>query len=118
MSARAPAARGYRMRPAPRRRGRRRSPGRINWDKVGRVALVIVLVGVIASYIGPSLNFIDAWRDSRAEQTNLAEAKRENERLRSRIAILGEQDAAERAARRTGMVAAGEAPYAVKGLGR
>ena len=106
------------MRPAPRSRARRRGTGRVNWDKVGRVALVIVLVAVLASYVGPSLNFLDAWRDSKAEGANLAEAKREYERLRQRIATLSEADAAERAARRNGMVAVGEAPYVVKGLNR
>jgi cell division protein FtsB len=114
MSARAQA--GYRMRPAPRRGARRRSPARVNWEKVGRVALVLVLFVILASYIGPSLNFIDAWRDAKAEQSNLVEAKRENARLHERLAILEEPDAAERAARRGGMVAIGERPYVIKKL--
>ena len=116
MSARAQA--GYRMRPAPRRGGRRRARSRINWDRVGRVALVLVLFAVLASYVGPSLNVFDAWRDSKTDRANLVEAKRENAKLRARLAILEEPDAAEHAARRTGMVAVGEKPYTIKGLGR
>lgn len=103
------------MRPAPRARKRGRS-SRVNWDKVGRVALVIVLVGIIASYVGPSLNFLDAWQDSKAEHANLASLKEENEQLRNRISVLGEPDAAERAARKNGMVGATEGPYVVNGL--
>ncbi len=115
MSARAQAARGYRMRPAPRTQRRGRG-SRVNWDKVGRVALVLVLVAILASYISPSLNFLDAWGDSKAERANLTELKQENEKLLQRIATLGEPDAAERAARKTGMVAETESPYVMKGL--
>lgn len=118
MSARAQAARGYRMRPAPRRRKRGRGASRINWDKVGRVALVLVLFAVLASYVSPSLNFIDAWQDSKAEHANLAALKQEQEKLRRRIATLGEEGAAERAARKNGMVAETEGAYVMRGVGR
>ena len=118
MSARAQAARGYRMRPAPRKRKRGRGASRINWDRVGRVALVLVLIAILASYINPSLNFIDAWQDSKAEHANLAELKHENEKLRRRIATLGEDGAAERAARKNGMVAVTEGAYVIRGSGR
>jgi cell division protein FtsB len=112
MSARAQAARGYRMRPAPRRGGRRAS--RVRWDKLGRVVLVIVLFAVLASYVSPMLNFVDAWKDSRAERTELQELKDENAQLRARAATLDGPDADERAARQLGMVAPGESSYAIK----
>lgn len=115
MSARAQPASGYRMRPAPRARRRGRS-SRVNWNKVGRVALVLVLVAILASYIGPTLNFLDAWQDSKAEQANLAALKEENEKLHRKISVLGEPDAAERVARKNGMVGVTEGPYVVKGL--
>ncbi len=118
MSARAQAARGYRMRPAPRPSSRRRGGARVNWDKIGRVSLVLVLVAVLAAYVGPSLNFLDAWRDSKAAHADLASLKQENEALRERIATLGEPDAAERAARKNGMVAESEAPYVLHGTRR
>lgn len=116
MSARAQAARGYRMRPAPRGRRRGAPASRIRWDRVGRVALVLVLGAVLISYVSPALNFIDAWRDSGAERANLADLRAENAKLRERLATLGETDAAERAARRTGMIAVGETSYVVRGL--
>ena len=47
MSARTPAARGYRLRAAPRKRGHREPASRIHWDKVGRVALVLVLFAIL-----------------------------------------------------------------------
>lgn len=111
MSARAQTARRYRMKPAPRRGAGRAS--RVRWDKLGRVVLVLVLFAILASYVNPVVNFVDAWSDSRAERTQLQELQRENAKLRSRAGSLEGPDAAERAARRLGMVAPSEAPYSV-----
>jgi cell division protein FtsB len=116
MSARAQAARGYRMRPAPRSRKGGRPVSRFRWDRVGRVALVIVLFAILASYINPAVNFIDAWRDSRAEYSQLREQRAESAKLRERIAALDGPGAAERGARKLGMVAEGEGSYVIRGL--
>jgi cell division protein FtsB len=115
MSARASAARGYRLRPAPRARTRG-SASRIRWDRLGRVVLVIVLFAVLASYINPAVNFIDAWRDSRAEYSQLRDLRSENAKLRERLTALDGEGAAERAARKLGMVLPGEGSYVIKGL--
>ncbi|MQA74258.1 MAG: hypothetical protein GEU88_07970 [Solirubrobacterales bacterium] len=115
MSARAPAARGYRLRPAARKGGRRPA-SRIHWDKVGRVALVLVLFAILASYVNPVVNFLDARSDARAERTSLEELRSENTRLRARLATLDEPGAAERAARKLGMVAEGESAYVIEGV--
>jgi cell division protein FtsB len=112
MSARAQAARGYRPRPAPRRSAR--NPSRIRWDKLGRVALVLVLMAILASYINPVVDFFDAWSDSRAERAQLQQLQQQNQDLRARAAALSGPDAAEREARRLGMVAPGERSYVIK----
>jgi cell division protein FtsB len=116
MSARATAARGYRLRPAPRARKSGGPASRIRWDRLGRVVLVIVLFAVLASYINPAVNFIDAWRDSRAEYSQLRDLREENAKLRERLTALDGPGAAERAARKLGMVLPGEGSYVVKGL--
>ena len=117
MSSRAQAARGYRLRPAPRTRGRG-GASRIQWDRVGRIALVLVLVVICISYVGPAINFLDAWRDSKSEHATLADLKAENAKLHQRLDNLAGPDAAERGARKIGMVDAeqGEAAYVVRGL--
>ena len=51
---------------------------------MGRVALVLVLFAILVLYVNPVVNFIDAYRDSKAESAQLAELRRENERLRER----------------------------------
>lgn len=78
---------------------------------------MIVLFVILALYVNPVVNFVDAYRDSRAESAQLAELKAENKRLRERAISLTEPDAAERGARRLGMVAPGERSAIIKGLG-
>jgi cell division protein FtsB len=85
---------------------------------VGRIALVLVLLAILASYVKPALNFFDAWRDSKAEHASLAQLTKENQQLRQRMTQIQGPDAAERAARKLGMVAAGEGSYVVRGLTR
>lgn len=97
-------SRAYRVAP----RSRSRSPSRIQWDRLGRTALVAVFFVILVLYINPVVNFLDAWKDSRAEATQLAELKRENRELRERAAVLSQPDAAERGARTLGMVEPGE----------
>ena len=73
---------------------------------------------ICVSYVGPSLNFLDAWRDSKAEHASMTELRTENENLRKRLDNLDGPDAAERGARKIGMVSPGEAAYVVRGLNR
>jgi cell division protein FtsB len=112
----APPRASYRL--APRRSARGRRKSRIDWDRFGRVALVLVLFVVVVLYVNPISNFLDAWGESRAEQERLADVRAENEQLHQRAAALDAPDAAEREARRIGMVAPGERSYVVRGLNR
>ncbi len=65
---------------------------------------MLVFFVVLALYVSPALSFLDAWRDSRAEATQLAALKDEHQELQERAAALSEPDAAERGVRRLGMV--------------
>jgi cell division protein FtsB len=95
-------SRAYRV--APRRRTAGRPASRVNWDRVGRVSLVLILFVILVLYINPVVNFVDAWRDSRAESAQLAELKTENRELRERAATLEDPDAPEQGARMQGLV--------------
>lgn len=95
-------SRAYRV--APRRRPAARRASRVDWERLGRITLVLVLFAILVLYVNPVVNFLDAWRDSRTESAQLADLKTENRELRERAATLAEPDAAERGARRLGMV--------------
>jgi len=109
-------SRGYRLRPAPRRSTRART--RIHWDRLGRIVLVIVIFAILVSYVNPVVDFVQSWTTARGERTALTEQKAENQRLRERLETLDGAEAAERSARRLGMVAEGELPYVIRGSGR
>ncbi len=109
-------ARAYRI--APRVKTARRPASRIDWDRTGRIALVLVFFVVLALYVSPALNFLDAWQDSRAEATQLAALKEEHEQLQERAAALAEPDAAERGVRRLGMVDPAERSVVIQPSGQ
>lgn len=98
--------RAYRV--APRGAGSRRPRTRVDWERLGRISLVLILFVILALYINPVVNFVDAWRDSKAERSQLADLKQENQELRSRAATLEQPDAAEVGARKLGMVSPDE----------
>ena len=114
MSSRAYAAR----RPAPRRVRRRVGPSRVRWDRIGRIALVLVLFAVLASYLNPAVNLFDAWRDSKAGEQRLLELRSENADLGAQVERASDPLTMEREARKLGMVKPGRARLRDRGLGR
>ncbi len=114
MSSRAYAA----PRRAPRRRVQRRAgPSRIRWDRVGRIALVLVLFGVMVSYLNPLVNLLQAWQGSKSSDQELVRLKQEKVDLTNQLRDASSPASLEREARRLGMVKPGEHAYVVKGLG-
>ena len=89
---------------------------RIRWDRLGRVALLLVLVGVIALYVNPLRSYVSTWSEAKHRRAEVAELQRENEKLRARKAQLNNKRAIEREARRLGMVKPGERAYVVEGV--
>ncbi len=111
MTARAHAAR--RPLAAPRR-SRRRT--RVNWERLGRVALVIVLFAVLASYLNPVVNFVHAWQASKASKQQLISLAKQNADLRRQASADSSGAVLVREARKLGMVRPGERAYVVHGL--
>jgi len=80
------------------------------------VALVLILFGVMASYLNPVVNLVDAWRDSKVGEERLAELKAENGGLRERLREARDPATLEREARKLGMVKPGEHAYVLDGI--
>jgi cell division protein FtsB len=106
-------ARRYRVSPRPSS-GRRRT--RIHWDRLGRIALVLVFFAILFSYISPVMNFVDAWHGAHQTDAQLASLRQEHNRLEAKAASLKSPDAVAEEARRLGMVLNGERSFVVKGL--
>jgi cell division protein FtsB len=96
----------------------RNTAARIRWDRVGRVGLLIVLVGVVGLYVGPARSFLDTWSEAKTRDAQVATLEAENARLKARQRELKDPVALEREARRLGMVKPGERAFVVEGLER
>jgi cell division protein FtsB len=106
---RRPAAR--RARPAARR-----GPSRIKWDRVGRVALTLVLAAVLYSYLNPAIDFVKTYTGTTAAKAQFHELLRENKQLHERIQSSSDPAVIEQEAREQGLVAEGERPIRLSGL--
>lgn len=108
-----------RRRPAARRTrpAARRGASRIKWDRVGRIALTLVLAAVLYSYLNPSIEFVKTYTGTTAAKEKLHELQHQNRRLHNRIQSSADPLTVERAARAQGMVAEGDAPAILHGLG-
>ncbi|HET7591307.1 MAG TPA: hypothetical protein VFK14_14135 [Solirubrobacterales bacterium] len=120
MAASAHAARragAARRRPAARRArpGARSGPSRIKWDRVGRIALTLVIAAVLYSYLNPMIDFYKTYTGTTAAKEKLHGLLQENRQLHNRIQSSADPLTVEREARAQGMVAEGETPGVVHG---
>ena len=91
---------------------------RIRWDRVGRIALLFVFAGMVYLYVGPTLAWIDAYKQAGERREEVAALKERNRELRNRRDQLKRPGTLEKEARLRGMVRAGERTYVVQGLPR
>jgi cell division protein FtsB len=80
------------------------------------VALLVVLLGVVALYVGPSISFLQTYREAKTRRAEVRQLQTENAKLRARRQALKDPQTLEREARRLGLVKPGERPFIVKGL--
>jgi cell division protein FtsB len=82
------------------------------------VSLFVVLLAVLASYIGPAAKYVEAWRLAGETRAEVQELRRDNHGLRTEARRLRDPDQIELEARRVGMARPGERVYVVRGLPR
>jgi cell division protein FtsB len=113
---RAPAAR------RPQRPGAKqpawRGPAGIRWDRVARVSLLVVLVVVVLSYLGPATKYLQAWRLAGETRAQVQTLRADNERLTKEATHLQQRATIETEARRLGLARPGEQVDVVRGLPR
>lgn len=122
MATRAPAGRnraGSGRRPAARKRrpAARSGASRVKWDRIGRIALTLVLAAVLYSYLNPAIDFVKTYTATTAAKAQLHELQHTNTRLHERVQSADEPIVVDREARGQGMVAEGETPIVIRGLG-
>jgi cell division protein FtsB len=102
--------------PRPRRISYHRPARGIRWDRLGRVALLIVIAIVAVLYVQDGIRWIKAKRLASHQGAIVSRLNHENATLAKQQQSLQQPATIKREARTLGMVQAGEHPYVVTGL--
>lgn len=89
---------------------------RVRWDRVGRVALLVVLAVVAGLYVQDAISYFSARSANEQQQAIVHQLLRANAQLVREQQSLGDPATIVRDARQLGMVRTGERPYVVMGL--
>lgn len=101
---------------ARRRAAARRKPLRLRWEKIGRVALLVMLAVVVGLYVQRTLTYLSVRSQASQQLAIVHQLTRQNNKLSREAAALNNPATIEQDARALGMVRPGERPYAVSGL--
>jgi cell division protein FtsL len=88
----------------------------VRWDKLGRIAMLCLLVALLYLYVSAGVRIYSTWRQARVDRTQLAALEHEHVQLTHQHEALGRRGTVEEEARRLGMMHFGEQPYVITGL--
>jgi cell division protein FtsB len=88
----------------------------VRWDRVGRIAMLVVLLALVYLYFGATRSFLSTYSEAQQRRNDVTRLEQANATLRSRRAALHSPSTLEREARRLGMVRPGERAYVIQGL--
>jgi hypothetical protein len=92
------------------------APARVRWDRLGRVAMLCVLVALVYLYASTGVHMLSTWRQSRHDDAAVAAMEREHRLLIRQHESLTGSGTLEAEARQLGMMKPGEQPYVISGL--
>jgi hypothetical protein len=101
-----------------RSRPRSKAAGGIRWDRVARITLLVVLVAILLSYVGPATNYLQSWKLARQTSGEVTKLRKDNARLRVKARLLQNPAQVELEGRKMGMARPGERVYVVRNLPR
>ena len=89
---------------------------RIRWDRVGRVAMLCLLVALLYLYVSAGVRIYSTYREARTDRSSLAALEHEHVALAHQHEALGRHGTVEEEARRLQMMRPGEQPYVITDL--
>jgi hypothetical protein len=89
---------------------------RVQWDRLGRLAMLCVLVALVYLYMSAGLHMLSTWRQSSHDSAAVASMEREHKLLVHQHEALSAPGTLEAEARQLGMMRKGEQPYVINGL--
>ena len=90
--------------------------GRVRWDRVGRVSLLVVVTVVAGLYVQRGLAYLSVHAQANQQRAIVQQLTRSNASLRAQQRSLTDPATIVSDARALGMVRPGEHPYEVTGL--
>jgi hypothetical protein len=93
-----------------------RPAARVRWDRLGRVAMLCVLVALAYLYLSAGVHLLSTWREARGDSAKVATMRHENKLLKDKHEALGRRGTVEAEARRLNMMKPNERPYIITGL--
>ena len=100
-------------------RARAADPGmgaRVRWDRVGRVALLVVMGVLVYLYMSTGMRMFSTWRQAHSDRASVATLRHEHQALISEREALGRRGTLEVEARSLNMRRPGEQAYVIRGL--
>jgi hypothetical protein len=89
---------------------------RVRWDRVGRLAMLCVLVALVYLYVSAGVHTLSTWRQARHDSAAVAALEREHAALVHQHEALNAPGTLETEARQLGMMKRGEQQYVISGL--
>ena len=89
---------------------------RVRWDRVGRIAMLGVMVAIVYLYLSAGVRLFSAWGESKRDNAQASVLEREHKALQQQHALLSSPGTVQAEARRLGMIHPGEQAYIVSGL--
>ena len=87
----------------------------MRWERVGRIALLVVFVVVVGLYVQHTLAYLSTRTQADQQQSVVQSLARQNAQLRAEQRSLNNPATIIRDARGLGMVRPGERPYVIMG---
>lgn len=89
---------------------------RVRWDRLGRIAMLGLMVAIVSLYLSAGVRMFSAWGESKRDSGQVRVLERQNRTLRQQHAALASPGTVQAEARRLGMIHPGEQAYIVSGL--
>lgn len=88
----------------------------MRWDRLGRVAMLGVMVALLYLYLSAGIRVVSTWHEAHRNSALVRQLALQNKQLRAEHASLSRHSTVVREARQLGMDKPGEQPYVVQGL--
>jgi len=88
--------------------------GRIRWDRVSRIALLVTLGAILLLYVSPAKHWLEQSSTRAAQHEELSRLNAENAGLKRKVRAFSNPSSLEQEARRLGMIKRGERSYVIE----